>query len=56
MGSLLTWKVKKAEVINDFFHTVFTNKCSNLTKLQKAKTGTGKMKNHTKKNEGPLKF
>lgn len=31
MGSLITWDMKKAEVINYLFPSVFTNKSSNLT-------------------------
>lgn len=31
MGSLITWDMKKAEVINYLFPSVFTNKSSSLT-------------------------
>ena len=38
-GDLVTQDVEKAEVLNNFFASVFNNK------LQKAKAGTGRMKN-----------
>jgi len=38
-GDMVTRDVKKAEVLNNFFASVFNNK------LQKAKAGTGRMKN-----------
>ena len=46
MGDLVTWDMEKDKVLNDFFILVFTSKCSSHTaKLQKAKAGTGRMKN-----------
>lgn len=44
-GDLITQNMKKAELPNDFFALVFTDKCSSHTKSQKAKARTGKMKN-----------
>lgn len=46
MGGLVTWDMEKAEVLNDSFASFFTSKSSTtLPKLQKARAGTGRMKN-----------
>ena len=44
-GDLVTWAVEKAEVLKEFLASVFFSKCSSHT-TQKAKTGTGRMKNY----------
>jgi len=47
IGDLVTWVVEKAEVLSHFFASVFTSKCfSQLPKLQMARAGTRRMKNH----------
>jgi len=46
-GHLVTWDIEKAEVLSDFSASVFTASAPvTLPKSQKAKAGTGRMKNH----------
>jgi len=46
-GDLVTWDVEKAEVLNDFLPQSSTaSTLATPPKLQKAKAGTGRMKNH----------
>jgi len=45
-GDLVTKDVQKAEVLNEFFALVLTaSALATLSKLQKTKVGTGRMKN-----------
>ncbi|KAK4821668.1 hypothetical protein QYF61_027136 [Mycteria americana] len=45
-GDLVTWNMEKAEVLNDLFALVFTNKCSShTTQVTEGKAGTERMKN-----------
>jgi len=47
MGDLVTRNMEKTEILNDFFASVFAGKSSSTPpKSQKAKAGTGRMKNH----------
>jgi len=47
MGDLVIQDMEKAEVLNNIFVFVFTGKCSSHTpQVQKAKSGTTRMKNH----------
>lgn len=47
-GDLVTQGMKKAEVFSDFYVSVFTRKSSRqIAGPQKAKVGTGRMKNCT---------